>query len=78
MPKIMLEWALSECATSYNVWVRQNTKEGELFRSKLNLIVTHFASKKMTDGGTYVWRVEACNAHGCSPSRWRKFSVDLP
>lgn len=72
--KVLLDWADATCAQWYNVQVRDGAKRGVPVHSKDNLSISQSRMKKLAAGKTYWWRVEACNAIGCTKSKWGKFS----
>ncbi len=73
--RVRLDWSDVACATKYKVTVRENSPKGSLADRNKKLTVSNFRTKPLTKGKTYVWRAEACNAHGCARTSWQSFSV---
>ena len=72
---IQLDWQDSLCAEYYRVRVKLNATDGEIVYAANNQIVSETyitLVPKRTD--SFYWRVQACNALGCSTwSAYRKF-----
>ena len=74
-PKVKLDWNDSNCATRYQVIVRQSSTTGPKMAENKNLTASQFATKSLPKGKTYYWQVKACNAKGCKSSAWWSFKV---
>jgi len=75
--KITFDWTNSPCAKSYwlLVWIGLTTHNipraislPELINSRKTINVPLWNHK-------YLWRVAACNEHGCTWSRWNGFTI---
>jgi len=75
--KITFDWTNSPCAKSYwlLVWIGSTTHNvpraislPELINSRKTINVPLWNHK-------YLWRVAACNEHGCTWSRWNGFTI---
>jgi CSLREA domain-containing protein len=73
--RVNLDWSDVMCATSYNVEVHLNRRNGPLADSATGLSTSQFRTKALQRGETYFWRASACNVHGCKASKWLKFSI---
>ncbi|MBI4672552.1 MAG: PD40 domain-containing protein [Chloroflexi bacterium] len=73
--RVPLDWNDVACAIKYKVVVRQDSKTGTVADRKNNLTSSAYTTEPLTRGKTYWWQVEACNAQGCTESRWQSFYV---
>lgn len=73
--KVDLGWKSADCATRYQVEVRQGTTWGRPWDANYNLTTTAYRTRKLEAGRTYWWHVEACNPHGCKASGWVNFAI---
>jgi hypothetical protein len=64
----------ANCAKSYKLRVKQDSKQTIPLLKKNGLTTTTFA-KKFDKGHLYYWKVLACNSFGCVGSAWLTFSV---
>lgn len=65
----------ADCAVTYRVKIRQDTKKGSLADSVKGLTMPDYLTAQLPRGHKYYWRAWACNDNGCSKSAWRSFSV---
>jgi predicted outer membrane repeat protein len=72
---VILDWAGPDCAKTFNVELRQDSKSGAVLFSKSKIQVTQAAPPKLAKFHKYFWRVTACNKAGCVTSGWGKFKV---
>jgi hypothetical protein len=75
-PRVNLDWSDAPCATKYQVFVRENSPKGSLADKNTTLIESEYRTKALGKGKTYVWRVKACNAHGCAKTPWQSFTIN--
>ncbi len=73
--KAELKWAIADCATHYNIEIRKGNSWGRPVDAKYQLDKTDYRSRRLEVGASYWWHIEACNAHGCKPSRWGVFTL---
>lgn len=71
----LIEWSLDACMTSFNVIIRQDNKNGAVVDQYNQLFGWSYMTKKLARHHTYFVNVEACNAHGCTSTMPRKFTV---
>ena len=65
-PQVLLQWHASEGATSYQLFQEQAI----LWSNPGGLVYMGTAVStdvSVTSGLNYLWKVQACNANGCSP-----------
>jgi hypothetical protein len=72
--KVVLDWDDVNCATKYKVVVKQDSKKG-LKVFGISVTASFTKSTKLAIGHTYFWKVNACNAAGCTRSKWSTFQV---
>jgi hypothetical protein len=72
---VTLDWRNTKCAASYKIVVRQNSPSGTLADKRKRLTVSTFTTKPLAANTTFVWRVQACNAIGCTASAWWRFTT---
>ncbi len=73
--RVTLTWQTSTCATEYRVQVRQDRRRGASVAQAEGLTGLTFSTPRLARGHTYFWRVRACNAYGCTNSKWRSFTL---
>ena len=73
--RVNLGWKSTDCATRYQIEVRQDTIWGRPWDANYNLTDNRYRTRKLERGYTYWWHVEACNPYGCKKSKWGSFSV---
>jgi hypothetical protein len=73
--RVFLQWYPDQCATHYNVKVKQDSKYGPTVDLKRHLTQTSYKTIQLSAGHSYYWRAIACNAMGCVRSRWRSFTI---
>ncbi len=73
--RVGLNWRAANCADTYAVVVRQDIWFGRPVDAKYNLTALTYNTRWLDKGHTYWWMVEACNASGCTASRWGKFNL---
>lgn len=73
--RVELGWKSADCATHYQVEVRQGKTWGRPWDANYGLTETSYRTRKLEAGQTYWWHVEACNSHGCKSSRWISFVI---
>lgn len=73
--RALLNWDDANCANSYNVIVRLGGKKGAKVANVKNLATSQYKTQALTRGQTYYWRVNACNAAGCTKSAWQSFKI---
>lgn len=73
--RVQLAWERVDCATSYTVVVRKSASYGSPSDAAYQLARTKYTTRRLDNNASYWWIVEACNANGCSTSRWGKFSL---
>lgn len=71
----LLTWGPVDGARRYKVWVRQDAPSGVVVDKDLNAAGMQFTPTHVVSGGTYYWRVKACNGAGCGGSPWWSFVV---
>lgn len=71
--RVPLDWQKVHCATHYAVVIRKNVSWGRPMDAGYDLDKTAFRTRRLIRNETYWWRVEACNAVGCSVSKWSQF-----
>lgn len=69
-----LKWNAANCATSYNVTVK-DTATNKKADGKKGLTKTQYKVKTLAQAKTYKWFVSACNAIGCTKSKARTFTA---
>ncbi len=74
-PKIALDWNDPNCATAYDVIVKQGSTTGPKAFKKKNLDLSQATTGDLTKGQTYYWRVTAKNSIGKTNSDWQSFKV---
>lgn len=67
--KTLFDWQPSDGAMTYNLEVRQDSKQGPKVVDKKNLAASQVKAN-LNAGHTYFWRVFACNVYGCKASKW--------
>jgi hypothetical protein len=72
---LVLDWAGPDCAKTFNVELRKDSKSGAVIFSKSKIKITQAAPPKLAKLHKYFWRVTACNKAGCTTSAWGKFKV---
>lgn len=72
---INLDWADKKCAKTYQVIVRQDSPKGTKADQNKHLQASQYTTVSLPAGSTYVWRVSACNEHGCTQSGWMSFTT---
>ena len=65
----------TECADTYKVTVRRDTKGGETADQVTGLSIPIYFTAKLARGHTYWLHVAACNGYGCAKSKWQTFKV---
>lgn len=71
----VLAWAKSATATSYEILVRKNAKNGDIVTDSFSTI-SKFKTSPLTASSIYYWRVRACRDNACSGwSKWWSFKV---
>ena len=74
--RVLLNWSDVNCATRYEIVVRQGNRNGAEVFARTDVILSKVRTTKLTRGLRYVWRVRACDASTCSAwSRWWKFTM---
>jgi len=74
--QVPFDWTDVACATRYGIQVRQDSTKGKIADQNQNLLTSQYTTKSLIPGKTYYWRVQACNAAGCSGwTTWWKFEV---
>jgi predicted outer membrane repeat protein len=73
--KVPLDWTDTNCATTYKVLVKQDSKQGIKVAKKGGLIASQYTTPKLTKGHIYFWKTWACNAAGCVKSPWAQFNL---
>ncbi len=68
-----LTWNAAARADTYNIIVNKDSKKGEPLQARNGLTETQLETKKLENGRTYFWRIQACNQAGCKWSRWASF-----
>jgi hypothetical protein len=76
--KVKLDWKPADCALTYRVKVYRDSKDGALVSRKKGLTKTNYTTKELSPGHTYFWAAEACNAAGCTRSKFRDFYIPPP
>jgi uncharacterized repeat protein (TIGR01451 family) len=71
--RVLLSWNAANCATTYNVIVNQDSKNGPTVDQQSNLTVTQYKTVRLPVNHTYFWRVESCNGALCKQSKFRSF-----
>ncbi len=75
--RVLLDWDDTNCATQYDVTVRQDSKTGAVVDSKTALGQSQFKTKRLARGHTYFWQVRACKSATCGKwSKWSHFSIE--
>lgn len=72
---ITLTWDRTDCASFYKLTIKQNDKKGPTVHQASNLAGLHYITPKLAKHQTYVWRVQACNAHGCGKAKFKMFRI---
>lgn len=71
-----LNWSSANCADTYKVTVRIDSKIGPIVESSpQKTSTTYRLAKKLHRGHTYFWRVKTCGAAGCTWSARSHFAV---
>lgn len=74
--RVTLEWNSSNCALTYTLIVKQDSKKGTNADRKSNFAGLRYTTKALPASKTYFWQVEACNTFGCVNSNWWQFKVE--
>lgn len=62
---VTLKWQATNCATTYKVALKQDSKKGKtIFKSPV-LNTTQVKTPALAHGHTYFWKLKACNSFGC-------------
>ncbi len=72
---VTLDWAGPDCAKTFNVELRRDSKTGILVLNKTKLKVTQATPPALAKNHKYFWRVTACIKTNCATSAWSKFKV---
>ncbi len=72
--RTLLDWQDAACATKYKVTVKLGSSKGNTVDSK-EPIKSKYKTNPLIKGQTYAFQVQACNAAGCTKSKWRTFTV---
>lgn len=68
-------WNQQDCATTYSIVVKRDTRNGESIVSE-STNEAQLKAPPFVGGHTYHWRVRACNADSCGKwSKWRQFLI---
>lgn len=73
--RVTLKWNAVNCADTYRVIVKQDSKNGPTVDRKKNVTETQYKTDTLPRGHTYFWRVQARNSSGSTWSVWRKFTL---
>lgn len=73
--RVQLAWERADCATHYVVVVRKSASYGRPVDAAYDLKRITYTTRRLDKNASYWWMVEACNANGCSTSRWGRFSI---
>lgn len=76
--KVKLVWKTSACALTYRYKVFRDSKDGELVSRKKGMQQTSIMTQVLSPGHTYYWYAQACNAAGCTRSKYRDFRIPPP
>lgn len=71
---VTFEWLPANCATSYNLIVRQKSQQGKVVLDVKNIAPTSYTAA-LPKGKKYAWSVVACNASGCSNEMYFLFKI---
>lgn len=75
--QVTLDWADVNCASWYEVVVKQYSATGITVDSRTNLTSSIYTTSAATRGRTYFWSARACNSFGCTSSDWWSFNVSV-
>lgn len=70
-----LAWDAVNCATRYQIMVREGSPQGPKVEKNKNVPGTKYKTIKLAPTTSYAWRVNACNAFGCAKSGWQTFTT---
>lgn len=73
--RVALDWDDVTCATQYQVFVRQGSPKGTRVDQNKNVPASNYLTIRLNKHTTYIWRVKACNTHGCTKSPWQTFKI---
>jgi hypothetical protein len=73
--RVSLAWDKNQCASNYQVIVREETANGNSVRERVTVTETKYKTKKLEHNKTYLWTVRACNAWGCAKGERRTFTT---
>ena len=74
--KVKLDWQNVECATRYELVVKQDSRNGAIVEHQTALENSQFITEPLARDTKYVWHVRGCNDDGCGLwSKWRSFSI---
>ena len=71
---VLLDWADTTCATSYNVVVQRTSPRKSTVYQKTGLTASQTTTPSLSRG-TYQWSVSACNSVGCSSTATRQLTI---
>ncbi len=74
-PTQVLVFISTDCADSYRLIVRQDSKQGPRVDQVKGLIFPAYLTTTLQKGHTYYVRARACNANGCTRSPWSSFTI---
>lgn len=72
---VLLDWAGPDCAKTFGVAVRQDSKQGAIVFSKNKIKTTQVTTGTLAKNHKYFWLVTACKGTLCTTSSWGKFRV---
>ncbi|MBI4671633.1 MAG: glycoside hydrolase family 44 protein [Chloroflexi bacterium] len=72
---VFLDWRDTPCATKYKIFVRYNSSSGALAAKNKKLKTSQYTTQALAAKTKFAWRVQACNARGCTASDWRSFTT---
>lgn len=72
---VALDWSDVACVTKYKVMVRVGSPKGAKADHNNNLTASQYTTVKLAKNTLYVWRVNACNDHGCTHTPWATFKT---
>lgn len=72
---VALKWLDANCATTYQILVRQDSKQGTIVADIKGLGSVGYTLNGLAKGHTYFWRVKACNGTKCKAGSWSSFII---
>lgn len=66
----------TDCAETYEVVIRRDGKQGPVADSVQGLVLGGYLTGELPKGHKFYARVTACNVHGCTKSKWKRFSIN--